>query len=464
MFHKYLKYKLLYLQQKGSAAKGETIDFKTIKKNLIIFTKLNKEKQTPEKEVEIVSILESSAPRLQSMARSKSMEQLINIATNCIKKLSPGNQTTVGYLYMTQFPDFYSIYRLSLIIYSLDGKPSQAIELYKIKAAGIKKQKKKFSSLRDIAVNGINYLTEEDYDNLILLWEEAEQETSEKKTDTEPKIKEMFFLALIKKFGTKALIKAIYYVPIWVDVLWKSVSEKKRLATDEELKLLKFMPIILSELIQELKKALAQPKMGKNNKILTTRNGSQIKLSEKNLKLLLKHINSPNAIKLYDFKSKIEVNVDVPDNAIFIDGSNLYFQGHFNENMMIQAETLLSSMNFIYVGHANRIKQLKKYKKNRLFFEIPKKANFANDDIVWQLLALKYQKPFLTNDIGRDHRKNLSVNFYNWYTMNWYKRVGGNDDMTIQAPPQKWRQVQLIGRKLMLPDPIQQDTWWVVDL
>ena len=161
----------------------------------------------------------------------------------------------------------------------------------------------------------------------------------------------------------------------------------------------------------------------------------------------------------------------LPTKSIFIDGSNLYQDKgykYFDQNLMLALEEKLLELGLkaVYVGHANRLNAtLKKYPKNRLFFEIPKKCNFANDDLVWQLLALKYQKPFFTKDMARDHRRDLSKQFYDWYQMNWFKRLGSTSkNLSIERPPKYWRRVQLNQNKIMLPDPTDKDSWYVVEL
>ena len=365
----------------------------------------------------------------------------LNLATACIRKISnQPERERLSELYQSRYPNQICVKKMSRAVLASCGGVAESINQLTMDAASSPCKQLKgvasqfnytFSNLRDIACSGKEDLTQSECNQLLDLWIKLDA-SLDKGIDTTNATKETFFSVLVSKFPEKYLKIATQYVWLWKEELWNLFPE--RILLEEKLFDQLKQPTIQEDLIhQELVDQLAKT------------------LNQRQIKILLDKINS----------------IEIPENAIIIDGSNLYQGGHFNQGMILKAEFLLQKYGLIplFVGQHYRIKILKSYPKKRLYFEIPPKCKNCSDDTVWQLISLIHHRKFLTKDIARDHRKELSQEFYLWYQMNWIQRVGYKaHQMKLIFPPKIWKRAQIKGSKLYLPDPKQKDCWWLVNL
>ena len=130
MLQKYLKYKKLYLLQKGASAKNNSSSGNQSMKQLISFTRL-----TNSTDAEIANFEEQQSKViviLEEVLKGSPNQNLINVASACIKKLSDQEtQIRIANSYIQKFQGVESINKLSFIILSKIGQPDRAIELFK---------------------------------------------------------------------------------------------------------------------------------------------------------------------------------------------------------------------------------------------------------------------------------------------------------------------------------------------
>lgn len=366
-------------------------------------------------------------------------KNILNLASACIRKIDlTTERQRIAKTFMEKFPNEVCIQKMSRCVLASSGRVSDSIQLIKnlsIESAAEPKKSKgvaskynyTFSNLRDIAVSGRDTLTEADCDQLLDLWIQLE-DALPKGIDTVDDTKETFFSILVSLNPVKYLDVAMRYVWVWKNELWDLFPSKVQVGNITLQQPTINTTVIYQELVNELSKSLNQTQVN--------------------------HLLS----KIKSFK--------LPENSVIIDGSNLYLGHHFNYQMICKAELLLKKQGLIpvFVGQHYRIKTLNSYSEKRIYFQIPRSTKNCSDDTVWQLIALIHQKKFFTKDIARDHRKQLSQQFYLWYMMHWIKRIGStHENMQVEMPPIYWKRAQIQQEKLYLPDPLLKDSWWMVE-
>lgn len=342
---------------------------------------------------------------------------LLNISTVIIKSISDSEvKILLLELFINKYPKNESIQKMTRCIYAELNLFDKAIAI---------NTKIKYSDLRDIAINYRDKLNINQCDKLIELWKDIID------NNTTDSVKETFFSVLVKLYPNKYLNIAINYVWIWRKELWDLFKNNLKPESNYHI--------------------LTQPYIDINGNSVLVRNELHQTLSKRSLNILLTKCN--------------ELKLDETLNYIIVDGSNLYNEKshtYFDYNLMrILEKELKNNYIPIYVGHCYRVKSFKNKNKNyrndqRLFFEIPSECSSCNDDLVWQYLALNKGLKFITNDIGKDHRKLFTKNYYLWYEMNWVNRLKTRLDM----PPTIWPRAQLNNDKLYIPDMIVKNRWW----